>query len=546
MSEEPPSKRARTTDNIQPHERALQLLKAQLENGVTLEQAVSAVTAGDDSLRDAALACVRTTPELRDDIAALAALLAPAPLANEPVPTSPDINPPEPQLVDYPPDNHETNQHDVDAEATAMHAALRAAMVRGLSLEAAISAVLGGRSRLAAPVHAALRAAPYLRDDLASVAELCEAVRDATSIPRRPRLSLSLRNFSDVGALIEKSRRIVVLSGAGVSVSCGIPDFRSAGGLYETVAQRFGVPDPQSIFDLAEFRLDPALFYAFAREIMPRPDVVPSPTHRFVAELAERNRLLRVYTQNIDGLEHRAGVPAERLVACHGDFNTATCQRCGRQYGQSQFGPDILAGKTPTCPMCANAKFDDQSDEDDDENEARAKSVLKPDIVFFGEQLPTRVNECLQKDLHQADLLLVLGTSLMVAPVARIPEFFPPHLPRVLVNRELVDYRFDVELLGNCDTVVAKLRKKLGWDEKAKTTSTVAATGKVEDEVAFVPPRRFIFEGSKVGADMPVEEDDALTLFDVFNGRDEKSDDEEIGAGCSNESIVVTVENGGE
>ncbi len=510
MSDEPPCKRART---LPPHERALQLLKAELDHGRTLEDAVAAVTAGDDGLRDAALACVRTTPALRDAIPSLAALLAPAPLANEPPPAPPQAVP---ESDNATPDE----EHEVDAEAAAMHATLRAAMARGLSLEAAISASLGGRSRLVSPVMAALRAAPYLREDLGSVAALCEAVRDASTIPTRPRLSLSLTNFTDVGALIARSHRIVVLAGAGVSVSCGIPDFRSAGGLYETVAQRFGVPDPQAIFDLAEFRLDPALFYAFAREIMPRPDVAPSPTHRFVAELARRGRLLRVYTQNIDGLEHRAGVPADRLVACHGDFNTATCQRCGRGYGQHVFGPDILAGKMPTCPRCGALDFDD----DDGLDEARARAVLKPDIVFFGEQLPSRVNDCLQKDLHQADLLLVLGTSLMVAPVARIPEFFPPHLPRVLVNRELVDYRFDVELLGNCDAVVAKLRAQLGWCEWE--------CGK-EEKVPFVPPRRFIFEGSKVAADEPVEDDDGFSLFEVLNAREEAPSSGEEDAGCT-------------
>ena len=84
--------------------------------------------------------------------------------------------------------------------------------------------------------------------------------------------------------------------------------------------------------------------------------------------------------------------------------------------------------------------------------------------MFFGERLPNRVDECLLDDLHTANLTLMLGTSLMVAPVARIPEFFPPHLPRILVNRKLVDYRFDVQLLGNCDTVVERLRAQMGWD----------------------------------------------------------------------------------
>jgi hypothetical protein len=101
--------------------------------------------------------------------------------------------------------------------------------------------------------------------------------------------------------LIKTRQKIVVLTGAGISVSCGIPDFRSPGGFYETVGKA-GIDPPEQVFDLAVFRENPSLFYRFGGEIDPL-RFVPSITHRFLAKLDSTGRLLRNYTQNIDTLE---------------------------------------------------------------------------------------------------------------------------------------------------------------------------------------------------------------------------------------------------
>ena len=98
-------------------------------------------------------------------------------------------------------------------------------------------------------------------------------------------------------------------------MSCGIPDFRSANGIYEIVeAMGLGLDDPQLLFDLETFRDDPAPFFAFAHRLYPPGGAAPSPTHRFLAALESRKKLLRVLTQNIDGLELAAGVPAAKVI----------------------------------------------------------------------------------------------------------------------------------------------------------------------------------------------------------------------------------------
>lgn len=376
-----------------------------------------------------------------------------------------------------------------------------------LPRQVAIVAQVAG---LAKPVLAALKSDDDLckPENVNDVAQLCAAmyrlaetdIKDAVQGGSRPRLDLGISGIDDVAKLVGAAERVVVLSGAGVSVSCGIPDFRSKGGVYETVLKRYGLDDPQAIFDLTEFRMDPTLFYSFAKDIMPSDEISPSATHHFIAELDRRGKLLRNYSQNIDGLEHRAGISSKRVVLCHGSFHTATCMKasCRKTVSGSAISVDVKCGKVPICRECLEKP---EEDEEDEENEWR--SVMKPDIVFFGESLPKSVSENLREDVKVADLVLVLGTSLQVAPVARIPQQFEPQVPRILVNRELVGYSFDVELLGNCDSVVEELCRILDWSPlKAEVPAAVGkspADGETPSDgvpVKFLPPRMFVFPGA--------------------------------------------------
>jgi NAD-dependent SIR2 family protein deacetylase len=249
-----------------------------------------------------------------------------------------------------------------------------------------------------------------------------------------------------------KAKKIIVLSGAGVSVAAGIPDFRTPGtGLYDNLA-KYNLPFPEAVFDVQFYRKNPQPFISLAKEIWPGMTHSPTLTHSFLKLLSDRNLLLRNYSQNIDGLEFLAEIPADELVECHGHFRTASCTGCGKVADGEQVKRTILQGEIPTCRV----------------HPPQCQDPVKPDIVFFGESLPDRFHQLLKKDLKQADLLLIMGTSLQVAPVSQIPNMVS--CPRVLFNRDLVlrMKKKDVFVEGDCDTNVELLCQLLGWDQELR------------------------------------------------------------------------------
>ncbi|KAJ4192627.1 Hypothetical protein NCS54_00296200 [Fusarium falciforme] len=289
----------------------------------------------------------------------------------------------------------------------------------------------------------------------------------------------------DAVELINKSSNIVLITGAGISTSLGIPDFRSKGtGLYSKL-EHLGLNDPQEVFDISVFRQDPTIFYSVAKDILPSTDRY-TPTHKFIAMLNERGKLLTNYSQNIDNLEVKAGVPKDKLIQCHGSFGTASCVQCGYQCQGETIFPDIKADKIPRCPRCIqtlratggapkrkrSAGADKKrrrwsADESSDESEYDIPSagVMKPDITFFGEALPDEFSRRLtENDRDKVDLVIVIGTSLKVTPVSEIVSWLPAHIPQIYVSRQAVSHiNFDIDLLGDCDVVVAELCRRLDW-----------------------------------------------------------------------------------
>jgi NAD-dependent histone deacetylase SIR2 len=157
--------------------------------------------------------------------------------------------------------------------------------------------------------------------------------------------------------------------------------------------------------------------------------------------------LLKVFTQNIDGLERLVGVPGELLVEAHGSFATQRCIDCNSVYPGNLMRDAIREGKVPYCANCCG--------------------LVKPDIVFFGEPLPESFMEncALPKE---ADLCIIMGTSLSVQPFAGLPSLCKPGTPRILINRERVGEMGsrpdDVLVLEDCDDGVRKLAHALGWE----------------------------------------------------------------------------------
>ncbi|KAL9124692.1 MAG: hypothetical protein Q9217_006002 [Psora testacea] len=307
-------------------------------------------------------------------------------------------------------------------------------------------------------------------------------------LSRRDKLP-QYNTVDDAVTLLNKSRNIMVLTGAGISTSLGIPDFRSKEtGLYSQL-QHLGLSDPQEVFDISLFREDPSIFYSVAKNILPSSKKF-SPTHAFIRFLQDQGRLLTNFTQNIDNLEGHAGIIPEKLIQCHGSFATATCVECKYKVKGDVIFDDLKAGRVARCDRCLDAlrdvksgfkrkrssdsssksrkkrqSYEDSTDEDVD---IAVAGVMKPDITFFGEGLPDSFHQRLiNHDRDLVDLVLVMGTSLKVAPVSEVVGVIPSNVPQLYISREPCSHvNFDIDLLGDCDTVVTELCRRAGWDLK--------------------------------------------------------------------------------
>jgi NAD-dependent deacetylase len=195
--------------------------------------------------------------------------------------------------------------------------------------------------------------------------------------------------------LIREAGSVVALTGAGISVPSGIPDFRSPGsGLWENV-------DPMEVAHIDAWRADPERFWHFyGSRFQTLRDKQPNGAHRVLVELEERGRLDAVVTQNIDRLHRRAGT--RELVEVHGTIDHSSCLDCGAQYPLEDVQRRLEASPV-SVPGCDCGQ------------------PLKPDVVLFGEFLPEGALERAYALAAGADLLLCVGSSLEVHPVAQLP-----------------------------------------------------------------------------------------------------------------------------
>lgn len=262
--------------------------------------------------------------------------------------------------------------------------------------------------------------------------------------------------------------RICVMAGAGISVSAGIPDFRSKDGLYERFKKEYGMTNPQLVFDISYFKKHPEVFCARGMEMCPG-KFKPTKTHYFLKLLELKGILQRVYTQNIDTLEKQAGLPDEKMVYAHGSFADCHCIECGKQVKLADWRTAI---ENEEIPRCGGHLFSLDGKQD------TCTGLVKPDIVFFGEDLPSRFAEMRKPDFKECDCLIVLGTSLQVSPFNSLIQNPKEHVPRVLINNEKVGtskeiwggFRFDHEenyrdlfLNGSCDATIEEMAQELGW-----------------------------------------------------------------------------------
>ncbi|MEM1417017.1 MAG: NAD-dependent deacylase [Myxococcota bacterium] len=249
--------------------------------------------------------------------------------------------------------------------------------------------------------------------------------------------------MSDVTTLarwIDQARHVVALTGAGVSTESGIPDFRSAAGLWSQ-------SDPMDVASIDGFRADPGRFYRFwAEKFAAFVDAPPSRAHRLLAGLEGRGRMQAIVTQNIDGLHQRAG--SRNVLEVHGTFQRVRCLSCGNEESLGEvFGRVVMeeGAAPPSCPVCGH-------------------TMLKPDVVLFGEMLPP-IFQVAERESRDADLFLVLGTSLEVFPVAGLAPLAKRTGARVVIlNRDPTPYdrEADLVLQGELGAISRELTSLLG------------------------------------------------------------------------------------
>ena len=237
----------------------------------------------------------------------------------------------------------------------------------------------------------------------------------------------AVRKLAD---LIDHSRRIVFFGGAGVSTASGIPDFRSASGLY--AEQEEGL-SPEIMLSRSFFYLQPERFFDFYRKHLLFPNARPNAAHRFLYALEQKDQLRGIVTQNIDGLHRAAG--NIRVYELHGNVHENYCMECNASWPMEKI---LISEGIPRCD-CGG--------------------VIKPNVVLYGEPLEKYVCIGARREITNADTLIVAGTSLAVEPAASfLEDFRGKHL--VVINQEPTPADERAELLLRED--VAEVFRLLG------------------------------------------------------------------------------------
>ena len=212
--------------------------------------------------------------------------------------------------------------------------------------------------------------------------------------------------------IIDKSRNVVLMSGAGISCGSGIPDFRSAGGLYSEKSRVGYTPEEIVSHDFLFGHTE--AFYDFYKSKMVYPGAKPNTAHLYFARLEREKKLTAVITQNIDGLHYAAG--SENVFELHGSVYRNYCVRCGKKFGLEYV---MKQSGVPKCDKCGG--------------------LVRPDVVLYGEPLDEDVWNGAAQAVSKADCLVIVGTSLTVYPAANMSAYFNGDNV-VLINKDVTPY----------------------------------------------------------------------------------------------------------
>ena len=247
--------------------------------------------------------------------------------------------------------------------------------------------------------------------------------------------SISQSDLTTAADLIAGSERLSVFTGAGISTESGIPDYRGPNGVWAR----------QAIPHIDTIRTDPESRIQHWQERRQRyPEMLarqPNAGHRAIAEFEREGRLLAVITQNIDGLHQKAGNSPDRVIELHGSTHRLRCTQCGRQWDAAAIQARLDAGEAdPRCEVCGG--------------------VLRTGTVLFGESLPEEALRTAWAVARVTDVMLVVGSSLVVNPAARLPLVAREHGARlVLINQETtpLDDQVDVRIRGGAGEALAAI-----------------------------------------------------------------------------------------
>lgn len=212
--------------------------------------------------------------------------------------------------------------------------------------------------------------------------------------------------------MVQRARRAVVFTGAGISTECGIPDFRSPGGFWT----KYKPIDYSEFLASPETRLEAWRRFLMIRETIGKAE--PGPSHRAVAELVKRGHVACVITQNIDGLHAVSGIAPDRIIEIHGNGTYAKCLSCGLRH-EIDWVRDVIddTGQAPACTACGG--------------------IVKSATISFGQAMPEQEMADARAATLNADLFISIGSSLQVFPAAGLPVLASHNrTPLVILNRE--------------------------------------------------------------------------------------------------------------
>lgn len=250
-----------------------------------------------------------------------------------------------------------------------------------------------------------------------------------------------LESIGFAGELIRKSKRAVILSGAGISTPSGIPDFRSEGtGLWS-------YHEPLEVASLTTFRYHPERFFEWMRPLINCIlNAEPNPAHLAIARMEHAGFIKTIITQNIDNLHQKAG--SINVIETHGSLQSLSCTGCFKRSSSAPFIQNLVTkGNLPFCPKCGE--------------------LLKPDVILFGEQMPHAAWRNAQEAAQSCDLMIVAGSSLEVLPVANLPMQALDRGAHLIIVNQTSTYlgvRADIVILEDVASVIPAISKEV-FDE---------------------------------------------------------------------------------